>query len=550
MFRAHGYWAILGKAGYALSCLLAALVLVTSGFAYYVKAQVASIGGSDAISGGPSVGAMNILLMGLESRTDYDGNVLPANLLAALHAGSVQGVEFDGVGGQDTNTLILIHVFAGGQKAVGFSIPRDDWVTFPQPYDGQSEGKIDQAYGLAYAQSLNQTVNSSMSHDQRYLAANEAGQAAEIATVKAVTGQPVDHFAEVNLAGYYELAQAFGGIEACVKSWDGGKNLHDANSGANLKVGYQHLGAAQALAFVRERDNLPNGDLDRTHRQQAVIDYVISKLEHQGVLTSISQLTNLLDIAKKYVITDSDWQILDFATEMHALSGKNLTFQTLPIEGFQTFYLGGTAEDANVIDIPVIQQEVQKAFTAPATSSGLKESKPAKTVTYPLSATTVDVFNAGYTGGLAASVSAGLVTAGFTKGQVANTAVQSTTVVSYGSGAAAQANAARIAALFGVTAQASSSASTGHVQVVLGTSATLPSFGSLSLGSPASSPASSSSPNPAGTPVSGSSAAGSSAAGSSAAGSSAAGNSAAGNSAAGSAVSVSDNAPYGIPCVY
>ena len=82
------------------------------------------------------------------------------NLLAALHAGSVQGVEFDGVGGQDTNTLILIHIFAGGQKAVGFSIPRDDWVTFPQAYDGQSEGKIDQAYGLAYAQSLNETVNS------------------------------------------------------------------------------------------------------------------------------------------------------------------------------------------------------------------------------------------------------------------------------------------------------------------------------------------------------------------------------------------------------
>src|SRR5271167_1569922 len=171
MFRAHGYWAILGKAGYTLSCMFAALVLVGSGFAYYVKAQVVSIGGSDAISGGPSVGAMNILLMGLESRTDYDGNVLPADLLAALHAGSVQGVEFDGVGGQDTNTLILIHIFAGGQKAVGFSIPRDDWVTFPEAYDGQSAGKIDQAYGLAYAQSLNGTASSSMSRSQRYFLA-------------------------------------------------------------------------------------------------------------------------------------------------------------------------------------------------------------------------------------------------------------------------------------------------------------------------------------------------------------------------------------------
>src|SRR5580698_2788363 len=228
--------AIVGKAGYAVGCMLAALVLVGSGFAYYVKSQVGEIGGSDAITGGPQTGAMNILLMGLESRTDYDGNILSRDLLAAMHAGSVQGVE-NGVGGQDTNTLILIHIFAGGQKAIGFSIPRDDWVTYPHAYDGQSQGKIDQAYGLAYAQSLDQTVNASMSRSQRYFLANEAGQKATIDTVEAVTDQKIDHFAEVNLAGFFYLAQSFGGIEVCVNSWDGpsgpGTNLHDANSGFN-----------------------------------------------------------------------------------------------------------------------------------------------------------------------------------------------------------------------------------------------------------------------------------------------------------------------------
>lgn len=233
----------------------------------------------------------------------------------------------------------------------------------------------------------------------------------------------------------------------------------------------------------------------------------------------------MLDIAKKYVITDSDWQILDFATEMHALTGRNLTFETLPVVGYQTFYLGGTAEDANVINVPAIQAEVKKASTAPATSSDGKKSKPAKTATYPPSATTVDVYNAGYTGGLAGNVSAGLVAAGFTKGQVANTTVQSATGVLYGSGAAAKANAARIAALFGVTAQAGGSVSAGHVEVVLGTSATLPSFSSMSPGSSASGPASSSSPNPSSTYASS-------------------------NGAAGGVVSVSANARYGIPCVY
>ena len=362
MPRSHGGIGIAGKAGDAVACTLSAVVLVVSGFAFYVKAQVNSIGGSDVISGGPQTGAMNILLMGLESRTDYEGNILPAYLLAAIHAGSVQGVA-NGVGGQATNTLILIHIFAGGQKAVGFSIPRDDWVTFPQPYDGQSQGKIDQAYGFAWAQSLSQTANSSMSKDQRYLLANEAGQAATIATVRQLTGVPIDHFAEVNLAGFYQLAQTFGGIEACLKSWNGGQNLHDANSGFNQpQAGYVYLSPPQALAFVRERDNLPNGDLDRTHRQQAVIDYVIWKLGHEGIFSDLGQLTSLIGVAKKYVITDSGWQILTFAGEMRALTGKNLTFQTAPVITTDGQMDGQTV---NLVNPAAIKQAVQNTFYPP-----------------------------------------------------------------------------------------------------------------------------------------------------------------------------------------
>jgi len=81
--------------------------------------------------------------------------------------------------------------------------------------------------------------------------------------------------------------------------------------------------------------------------------------------------------------------------------------------------------------------------------------------------------------------------------------------------------------LFGVTAQAGSAVSAGHVQVVLGTSAALPSFSSLSSGSSA---ASSASPSP-----------------SSSASASA---SASDNGAAGGTISVSNNARYGIPCIY
>ena len=180
-----------------------------------------------------------------------------------------------------------------------------------------------------------------MSSQQRYLEANQAGQAATIATVESVTGQKVDHFAEVNLAGFYYLAAAFGGIEVCLKPSSGDANLHDYNSGFNAVLDgysvskggaqYLHLKAPQALAFVRERDNLPNGDLDRTHRQQAVLDYVIWKLENGGALSDLGQLTSLLNTAKQYLITDATWNLLNFATDMRALTGKNLQFYTAPI---------------------------------------------------------------------------------------------------------------------------------------------------------------------------------------------------------------------------
>jgi LCP family protein required for cell wall assembly len=519
---------IAGKVGYAVTCAVAAVVLVVSGYAYKLVSLTEGLGNGVSISNGASVGAMNILVMGLESRTDYEGHTLSAGLLAAMHAGSVYGVENGGVGGQATNTLILLHIFAGGQKAVGFSIPRDDWVTYPQAYDGQSQGKIDEAYGLAYAQSLQETVNSSMSSQDRYLNANRAGQAATLATVESVTGQKIDHFAEVNLAGFYYLAQSFGGIMACIKPSNGDANLHDYNSGFNAVLDgynvskggaqYLHLKAPQALAFVRERDNLPNGDLDRTHRQQAVLDYVIWKLEGDGALSDLGQLTALLGTAKQYLITDARWNLLDFATNMHALTGKNLSFYTAPIVGYGVM----NKQDVNLIDVTTIQAAIKAKFTAavPGAQGASKAAQAA--LVPPASSVTVDVFNGGSTEGLATGISQALVDKGYKAGQVTNASAQTQvaaagTQVFYGAGTSA--NAAKIADYFGATAAALTSLPAGHVEVLIGTGATVV---------PATlAPASTASPS-----------------------SSAAASSAGNNGAAGGVLSVAAKAKYGIPCVY
>jgi LCP family protein required for cell wall assembly len=463
-------WGAAGKVGYSLSCMAAAVVLAVSGFTYFVVRDVSSIGGSHAINSGPSIGAQNILLMGLESRTDWNGNILPNDILSALHAGSRQGIE-NGVGGNATNTLILIHIPAGGKKAVGFSIPRDDWVSFPASYDGQTQGKVDQAYGdaLAAKESQLRQQDPGMTQNQVAFGGNEAGRAAAVATVEQLTGVQIDHFAEVNLDGFYELAKVLGGVQVCLNH----PVPLDTYSGFYAaRAGYQHLNAKMALAFVRQRHGLANGDLDRTHRQQAFLDSVMQQLRTEGVLGDLTKINSLLSVARQYVITDSGWNLLDFATQMRSLTSGNLTFHTLPIVAYETI----DGQDANQVNPTLIQQLVHEAFYPAPRASSSSSPRPASTAAVsPAEAarTTVDVYNGGGTQGLAGQVSAALVKDGYQAGQIGNTGALTTTEVRYGAGSAA--SASKIASLFGVSAIASADVAAGHVQVMLGANATLPS---------------------------------------------------------------------------
>jgi LCP family protein required for cell wall assembly len=442
-----------GRLWYSLTCAAAALALLASGASYAVVRDVGGIGLSNAITSGSSTGAQNILLMGLESRRDWNGNILPASILRALHAGNRQAVA-NGTGGNATNTLILIHVPADGRKAVGFSIPRDDWVHFAGTVGPQQVGKVDQAYGVSmfYEQQKLRAQDPGMTQDRLAFLGNEAGRAAAVATVEKLTGVHIDHFAEVNLDGFYELAKVLGGVQVCLRH-----PVHDVNSGANFPAGYQHLDAAQALAFVRQRDGLPNGDLDRTHRQQAFLDSVMHQLRTEGVLNDLSKMQGLLSVARQYVITDAGWNLLDFAAQARNLTSGNLIFHTLPIKGFATI----DGQDANVVDPGYLKALVHAAFYPPP-------GRPRA----PHAPATVDVLNGGPTAGLAAQASAALSRAGYRAGRVGNTSPRLGTAVRYGRGAAAAAR--KIAALFAAVAAASPGVAPGHVEVLLGARAVVP----------------------------------------------------------------------------
>jgi LCP family protein required for cell wall assembly len=303
-----------------------------------------------------------------------------------------------------------------------------------------------------------------MSQNEVAFQGNEAGRAATVATVEQFTGVHIDHFAEVNLDGFYELANVLGGVEVCLNH----PVPLDANSGFYAaKAGYQHLDAKMALAFVRQRDGLANGDLDRTHRQQAFLDSVMQELRTEGVLSDLGKINSLLSVARQYVITDSGWDLLDFATQMRSLTSGNLTFRTLPIESYATI----DGEDVNEVNPAYIQQLVKQTFYPPAVSAS-KTPTPKPLSSADAAKTTVDVYNGGNTQGLAGQVQAALVQDGFKAGLLGNAATAlTTTQVLYGTGSSA--GASKIASLFGVTAQASPNVAAGHVELNLGADATL-----------------------------------------------------------------------------
>ena len=303
---------------------------------------------------------VNILVMGLDSRVDVNGNPLPADIYQALHAGD----QTDG--GLNSNVLMLLHIPGDGSKATEISIPRDDQVDLVGCPDNYCTGKIKQAYGLATDQeSRRLSGETGLSAQQRLQQSRDAGRKAQIRTVEAFLGVKVDHFVEVTMVAFYQLAEVVQPITVCVLN-----DTQDSYSGADFTAGRQQINAQQALAFVRQRrDNkhpsLNFTDLDRERRQQAFITSLATQLKQAGTLGNPIKLNGILNVVKHNTAIDSGLDLLSFAGEASQMAGGNVAFYTLPIEGFGKNKRG---EDVNLVAVAKVRATV-KALLAPAGSS-------------------------------------------------------------------------------------------------------------------------------------------------------------------------------------
>ena len=439
--RGHHYDYGLQFAKLALT-MVSALVLSLTGYGWSTFRNLHQ-GLSTTNVMGPAIAdkSTDILLVGLDSRTDAHDNPLPADALARLRAGSNDG--------ELTDTMILVRIPDDGRRAVAISLPRDLYVELP---DGYGKHKLNSAFARGKNATEQRLVARGADLATVRTESVAAGRKLLLEAVKGLTGVSIDHYAEINLLGFSLLTEAVGGVEVCLRA-----PVHDKFSGANFPAGPQLISGPDALAFVRQRHGLPRGDLDRIVRQQAYLASLASKVLTAGTLANPSRINQLINATQQSLVLDDGFDVLDFAARMQGLAAGNMVFETVPVVGD-----GDSESDGSVLEV---DPEAVRAFAAQAIEA---PSPTGSTHDFPApAAITVGVFNASAVAGLARAVSDQLTRQGFQPGNVGNTSTRATSVVRYPS---AGEDAGRLVAdtLGGLPVEEDSSLSAGTVQAYLG----------------------------------------------------------------------------------
>jgi LCP family protein required for cell wall assembly len=350
----------------------------------------------------------NLLIVGNDDRSE-----LTNAQVNELHVGH------DG-GSIATDTMMIVHIPANGSKATLISLPRDSYVSIP----GYGMDRLNAAYADGYS-------HASGTHNQKIA----AGADLLIQTIYDLTGLTINHFVQVTLLGFVTLSDAVGGVtvDLCHAVNDTvayNRSIgQDGGSGLVLSAGTHTIQGVTALEFVRQRHNLPNGDLDRTARQRYFLTAAFRKVASVGILSHLSQLKSAI---QKSIYVDSGLDITSLATQMANLSANNIKGERIPFDHFQTVSINGTPSSVEIVDPAKV-----KTFVNTLIAGGSSALTKAKTV--DPSTVTVSVLNGGSVNGAAGTATTVLNSAGFhaSKGQAP--ASQESTTIEYASGMESQA---------------------------------------------------------------------------------------------------------------
>ena len=158
--------------------------------------------------------------------------------------------RLDNTGFGRSDTILILHIPAGGGKPILISIPRDSYVNIP----GIGWNKINAAFTFG-------------------------GPALLAKTIQNNTGLYINHFMDIGFGGFVNVVNAVGGVRMCVPH-----AIYEQSSGLHMHRGCQILSGGQALAFVRDRHSFATQDLQREQDQRIFLKALLTKMMSTGVL--------------------------------------------------------------------------------------------------------------------------------------------------------------------------------------------------------------------------------------------------------------------------
>lgn len=292
---------ILGVLAKALVVILVSTVTVTTVSAIQLASElsrhqieVPGLDGEDRVIP-PIDGPINILLVGSDTRSGAGNSA------------------FGDTGGNLADVIILLHISADRESAVGLSFPRDTMLPWPKcPSTTGGPGY--------YAQSLGQ-INATIAN---------GGPGCTLLTVELLTGLDIPYLAMVDFNGVIELSNAVGGVEVCVA-----EDIEDEYTNTYLKKGMHNLQGVQALQFLRTRHGVGDGsDLGRISNQQVYLTSLVRKLKSKDILNNPVALYSLAQAAARNMTLSKTLSdpaaLMGVANALKDIPMKKITFLQLP----------------------------------------------------------------------------------------------------------------------------------------------------------------------------------------------------------------------------
>ncbi|GAA3296232.1 LCP family protein [Streptomyces cinereospinus] len=242
-------------------------------------------------------GSETVLVLGSDSRSGGNGE---------LGGGTDDG-------GARSDTAMIVHLYEGRKAAGVVSVPRDTLIDRPA-CTGPDGTRHEAAFGVMF--------NSAYA---------TGGAACAVKTVESLTGIRMDHYLEVDFAGFERLVDELGGVRVTTT-----EDIADPDSHLTLKAGTHRLTGEQALGLVRTRHGVGDGsDLGRIQLQQAFVKALVEQVRDIGLFTSPKKLYDLADTATDAITTDSALGSVDalmsFASGLKGISAAKLTMITMPV---------------------------------------------------------------------------------------------------------------------------------------------------------------------------------------------------------------------------